>query len=113
MRRLLLIPALLGVSLLAGDASACCHKKKAACAPAPVCEVAPAPAPCPAPVAECVPAKKHGCFGHMKMPKFGGGLCHKKKAVCAPAPVECAAPAPCAPCGAPMGSPQVVPTGQA
>ena len=121
MRRFLLIPAVaafFGAALLVGDAGACCHKKKVACAPAPcpapapVVECAPPPAPAPAPVAECVPVKKH-CGFHLKMPKFGG-FCHKK-AACAPAPVECAAPAPCAypaPYAAPMASPQVFPTGQ-
>ena len=113
MRRSLLVPALaalLGASLLAGNAGACCHKK-AACAPAPC----PAPAPvvecAPAPVA-CAPAPKHGCFkSKFKMPKFKG-LCHKK-AACAPAPCAVAVPAQ-APCyGAPMPSAQVVPSGQA
>ena len=81
MRRHLMISALtltFGVLMMAGDASACCHKKKVVCEP-----VACAPAPCPA------PAKKH-CF---KMPKFKmGGLCHKKAAcetvAYAPAPCE-------------------------
>ena len=128
MRRFLLIPALaafVGGALLVGDAGACCHKKKMACAPAPcapapVVECVPPPAPAPVPVAECAPVKKKCCFGHFKMPKFGG-FCHKK-AACAPAPVQCAAPAPapCAPCGAaapmyaaPMTSPQGMPSGQA
>ncbi len=71
MRRHLLTSALalsFGVLMMASDASACCHKKKAAC---------PAPVAC-APV-ECAPAPKKHCF---KMPKFKkGGLCHKKQAV--------------------------------
>lgn len=64
-----------------GEASACGHKKKAACAPAPaVC--APAPAACQAPA-----RKKH----HFKLPKLG---CHKKKhtAVCETAPAPCYTP---------------------
>jgi len=129
MRRFFLIPAVaafFGGALLVGDAGAGCHKKKAACAPAPApCIVAVPVVECaPAPVAVCAPAKKH-CFGHMKLPKMGG-FCHKKKAACAPAPVQCAAPAPyaapCAPCGypapsygAPMSAPQMMgmPSGQA
>lgn len=74
MRRGLLGLAAAGLALtMAADASACCHKKKAQCAPAPV-------ACAPAPVAVCeAPVKKH----HKKfnMPKLG---CHKKKAECAP-----------------------------
>ena len=110
MRRTLLTLAFVGIcgAFLSSDAGACCHKKKVACtpacAPAPVCEVAPAPAPvcAPAPVAECAPAKKH-CGGGFKMPKMHFG-CHKKAAcapaaVYAPAPVPVYAPAPaCATC---------------
>ena len=63
--------AFFGSFLVAGDASACCHKKArcaepVACAPAPVCE----------PVA-CAPKKK---CGGMKL--FAG--CKHKKAACAP-----------------------------
>ena len=67
----LTLGGLLGVCLLAGDASAC-HKKKC-CAPAPVVCYQPVPVTC-APVS-CAPRKKCGLFS---------GLCHKK--TCAPAP---------------------------
>ena len=109
MRRHLLTSALaltFGVLMLASDASACCHKKRAACAPVAYCP----PAPCAA------PAKKH-CF---KMPKIKrGGLCHKK-AACPPVVY---APAPCNAYGAPQyayaapqaayGAPQAQPMPQA
>lgn len=104
MRRHLLALAVAGLfgSLLASDASACCHKKKVVCAtpcaaPAPCAPAPCAPAPCPEP-APCAPVKKH-CFGGFKL--FKGGLCHKKQAC---APVVYAAP-----CSAPV----VYPTGQA
>ncbi len=101
----LALAGLFGALLLAGDASACCHKKKVACAPA--CAPAPAPVcePAPAPVCEA-PAKKH--CGGFKMPKMKFG-CHKKAApACetAYAPVEYAAPV----YAAPQSSPQA--TGQ-
>jgi hypothetical protein len=93
----LVLGGFVGALVLAGDAQAC-HKKKAACAPAPVpCVVVePAPCPPPAPVAVCEPApctpkKKCGLFGGFKGLKLG---CHKK-AVCAPPVVETCAPAPC------------------
>lgn len=84
MRRHFLTLALVGLfgAFLASDASACCHKKKQACAPV-ACAPAPVPvvecAPPPPPVVACAPVKKKCGF---KMPKLG---CHKKKA-CAPAP---------------------------
>ncbi|HWE40511.1 MAG TPA: hypothetical protein VG406_28445 [Isosphaeraceae bacterium] len=98
MRRHLLTAATLGVFGLlavAGDASACCHKRKA-CAPTPCCAPAPCvvvepppPPPCPEPVACCPPKKKH-CFS-LKL------FHHKKR--CQPV---CATPAPCPP---PMPAP--------
>lgn len=114
-RTILSFAAMALMGFLATDASACCHKKKAACtpacAPAPVVECAPAPV--------CAPAKKKCFGGGLKMLK--GGLCHKKAAACAP--VAYAAPA-CNTCGetyaapvtygAPQASPQgwAAPTGQ-
>jgi hypothetical protein len=87
MRRTILTGALAGVFgllMLVGDASACCHKRRAACAPAPCA----APAPC---VATCAPART-GCCGHKVRHRLG--LCHKKRAACAPAPVCYAGPMP-------------------
>ena len=74
-RSLLTLAASSALGLFAtADASACCHKKKAVCAEPVAC--APAPT--------CAPAKKKcGLFGG-----GGGGLCHKKKVACAPAPCE-------------------------
>jgi len=79
----LALGALVGSIVLVGDAQAC-HKKKAACAPAPVV-CAPAPVCEPAPVACAAPAKKH-CFAFKNPLK---GLGHHKKAACAPAPAPC------------------------
>jgi hypothetical protein len=106
-----------GLFLTAGDAHAC-HKKKCrkSCEPRPcvvVCEPCPPP-PSPPPSGEpCRPKKKCG--------RFSGGLCHKKKRECAPAPCATVAyvshPAPqvyyyAAPSGQAIGSPQGAPTKQ-
>jgi hypothetical protein len=100
MRRHLLtlaLATLFGSALLVSDASACCHKRRTACVQ--TCVVA---APCPPPVAQCRQPRR----------RLFAGLCHKRKAVCAP--VVAYAPAPCA---TPVvyGAPQsvVVPSGQA
>jgi hypothetical protein len=112
MRRQLMtlaLAGLFGALLTSGEAQAC-HKRKCtpACAPAPTCA--------PAPV--CAPAKKHcGLFGGGGHKMFGGGgLCHKKKAACAPAPCG---PAPCEgpvaayyPAPSPQASPQIHASGQ-
>ena len=95
----LALAGLVGTLFLASDASAC-HKKKCACAPAPVATCAPAP------VVECAPAPKK-C--HMKMPKMK----HHAKAACAPAtyayaPTTYAAPASYA---TPQATPQAAPMG--
>lgn len=82
----LVLSGVLGTLMLAGNAEAC-HKKKCACAAPVACAPAPVvyaqPAPCPRPVKTCAPKTK--------VKKCGGGgllagLCHKKKAACAPAP---------------------------
>jgi hypothetical protein len=83
----------LGFLMLAGDASACCHKKRTACAPAP----------CATP---CAPTTTGGC-GHARRQRRG--LCHRKhRGACTTTAVCYAAPMP-APWGAPTGQ---VPTGQ-
>ena len=90
----LVLSGLVGSLVLSSNAEAC-HKKKCACAPAPVCE---APCPPPAPVCEpcpppCPPPAKKCClFSGFKGFKLG---CHKK--ACEPAPV-CEPAPPCAPC---------------
>lgn len=63
----LVLGGLLGVGLLAGDASAC-HKKKCGGGCAPVACVQPAPVVCPRPVKTCAP----------KVKKCGGLFHHKK-----------------------------------
>lgn len=101
MRRHLLALAVVGLfgSLLASDASACCHKRKVCvtpcAAPAP-CAPAPCPEPCPPP---CPPPAKKCCFGGFKL--FKGGLCHKKQ-VCAPVVYTCPQPV----CASGQASPQ-------
>jgi hypothetical protein len=98
MRRHLLLSTLagvLGLLLCAGDASACCHKRRCptpvACCTTPV--VACAPAPCPPPPPPC-PPPACGCGHRFRL--FGHKWCHRR-AACA-APVACAttvvAPAP-------------------
>lgn len=111
MKRHLLTLALAGVFgvLAISDASACCHKKKACPTPTACAVVEPCPPPPPVCEPVCAPApKKCGLFkhnagcGHKKM---GGGLCHKKKATCAPVAYE-------SPCGAPVYGPVSYPSGQ-
>lgn len=79
----LALGGMLGVCLLAGDASAC-HKKKCGCGAPAACApvVCAQPAPCARPV-------KTACAPRVKKCGGGGGLfaglCHKKQR-CAPAP---------------------------
>ena len=98
MRRHLLTAALtlaFGLVMMAADASACCHKKKA-CAPAPVCQPVCEPCPPPAPVCEpCPPPKKH-CGGHKLFARRG---CHKRQAECVVVYAAPAAPCPSGQCG--------------
>ena len=107
MRRHLTTLALTGLFaalFMVSDASACCHKRQrcaAPCPPAP-CVVA-APAPC---------VQTAGCCGRQRRRLFaGGGLCHKNRAVCAPAP--CGYGMPMTGGYAVMPSAQVMPSGQA
>jgi hypothetical protein len=96
----LVLAGILGTLVMAGNAEAC-HKKKCACAPAPmVCAPAPVmkPMPCAKPVKTCAP----------KVKKCGGGglfagLGHKK----AVATVACATPVSYA-----YSTPVVAPSGQ-
>ncbi len=90
----LVLAGVLGTLVMAGNAEAC-HKKKCACAPAPVVY---APMPCAKPVKTCAP----------KVKKCGGGglfagLCHKKPV----ATVACATPVSYA-----YSTPLVAPSGQ-